>query len=228
MHNNNISHVAFILDGNNRWAKKNNLPKIDGYKRGFENIIKIVDHSLYLKLSNLTLFTLSTENFNRPSLDVIYEIIYGNFSKLFDNLVNKKNIKINIFGSKKNLPKKILDIFSKVENINTNNQTLNLNIAFNYGFKDEIKEVLKKFKLNSENIDLENSSEIKNLFSLKTIEDPDILIRTGGYKRLSNFIMYNLTYTELFFTETLWPEFTSKEFDKIITKFKLINRKYGL
>ena len=126
MHNNNISHVAFILDGNNRWAKKNNLPKIDGYKRGFENIIKIVDHSLYLKLSNLTLFTLSTENFNRPSLDVIYEIIYGNFSKLFDNLVNKKNIKINIFGSKKNLPKKILDIFSKVENINTNNQTLNL------------------------------------------------------------------------------------------------------
>ncbi len=228
MGNNKLSHIAFILDGNKRWAEKNNYSKVEGYKKGFENIKKIVDHTLSLQISNLTLFTLSSENFNRPSLNIIYEIIYNNFSKLFDDLVNKKNIKIKIFGSRKNLPKKIIDIFYEAENFRTNNNSLNLNIAFNYGFKDEVKEVLKKFKKKFNTLNLENELEVKELFSLGLIDDPDILIRTGGYKRLSNFIMYNLTYTELFFTNTLWPEFSINEYDNIIKDYTNISRKYGL
>ena len=228
MGNNKLSHIAFILDGNKRWAEKNNYSKVEGYKKGFENIKKIVDHTLSLKISNLTLFTLSSENFNRPSLAIIYEIIYNNFSKLFDDLVTKKNIKIKIFGSRKNLPKKIIDIFYEAENFHSTSNSLNLNIAFNYGFKDEITQVLKEFKKKINTLNLENELEIKELFSLGLIDDPDILIRTGGYKRLSNFIMYNLTYTELFFTNTLWPEFSINEYDNIIKDYTNISRKYGL
>ena len=121
---------------------------------------------------------------------------------------------------------KITQIFKKAETIKDNN-ALNLNIAFNYGFKEEIKWFLKNIK-NKNNIDINNTKEINNLFFLGPFPDPDILIRTGGYKRLSNFIMYNLTYTELFFSDTLWPDFSIEEFDKIIHKYYNISRKYGL
>ena len=228
MSKNKLTHVALILDGNNRWAKENNLQKINGYKAGFENIKKIIIHSLSKNISDLTLFTLSSENFQRPSMSILYELIYSNFSDLFDELINKKNIKIKIFGSRNNLPKKIIDIFQQTEKMSQNNKALNLNIAFNYGFKDEIKEVLKKYKKNIDNINIDNEKEIRDLFFLKSFSDPDILIRTGGYKRLSNFIMFNLTYTEFFFSNTLWPEFSIKEFDGILDEYANINRKYGL
>ena len=228
MTNNKLSHVALILDGNKRWAKKNSLPSIQGYKQGFDNIKNLVEYSLSLNINDLTLFTLSSENFNRPSLDLIYEIIYSNFTKLIDELITKKNIKIKIIGSRKNLPKKIINIFNEVEKISFKNSSLNLNLAFNYGFKEEIKEVLINYRNNIDKIDLDSNDDISNLFYLGLSSDPDLLIRTGGYKRLSNFIMYNLTYTELYFTDTLWPEFTSHEFENIINQYKKITRKYGL
>ena len=205
---NKLEHIAFILDGNKRWAKKNNFSNFIGYSKGFENIKNLVSFSLNIKLKNLTLYALSSENFHRSSLDLIYDIIYKNFSKYFEDLVVDNGVKIKIFGSRKNLPNKILDIFDNIEKLSLNNNTLNLNIAFNYGFKDEIKKVLKKVKDNSLEIDLNNAQEIDKLFDIGKFPDPDILIRTGGYKRLSNFIMYNLTYTELFFTDTLWPDFS--------------------
>ena len=225
---NNLEHIAFILDGNKRWAKKNNFSNFIGYSKGFENIRNLVNFSLNIKLKNLTLYALSSENFHRSSLYLIYDIIYKNFSKYFNDLVVDNGVKIKIFGSRKNLPKKILDIFENIENLSLNNNALNLNIAFNYGFKNEIKKVLNRVKDNSLKINLNNQQEIDNLFDIGAFPDPDILIRTGGYKRLSNFIMYNLTYTELFFTDTLWPEFSEKEFKDIITKFSNISRKYGL
>ena len=228
MPKNKLSHVALILDGNKRWAKNNKLPSIQGYKKGFDNIKNLVEYSLSLNISNLTLFTLSSENFNRPSLDLIYEIIYNNFSKLIDELITKQNVKINIIGSRNNLPNKIKNIFNDVEKISLNNNSLNLNLAFNYGFKDEIKDVLNKFKSQLNKINLNSNNDIKKLFYLGSNPDPDLLIRTGGYKRLSNFIMFNLTYTELYFTDTLWPEFTNEEFNKIINEYTKINRKYGL
>ena len=225
---NNLSHIAFILDGNKRWAKKNKLSNLDGYKAGFEKIKIIVDHCYNKNILNLTLFALSSENFKRPSINILYEIIYNNFSNLIDDLTEKKDIKINIFGNKDNLPSKILKIFERAENLTKNNKSLNLNIAFNYGFRDEIKYVLENFKNNFETFNLEDSNKIRSLFYLGNIPDPDILIRTGGYQRLSNFIMYNLTYTEMFFSETLWPDFTSDELDQIIDKFVNIKRTYGL
>mgnify|MGYP001275242530 CR=1 FL=1 len=225
---NNLSHIALILDGNKRWAKKNNYSNLYGYTKGFENIRNLVKYSLSKNISHLTIFALSSENFNRSSIQIIYDIIYQNFSKNFTDLVKDKGVKIKIFGSRKNLPNKIIDIFENIEKNSSYNKNLNLNIAFNYGFKEEIKNIFKKITKKDVNINIDNEKEIKSLFYIGGIPDPDILIRTGGHKRLSNFIMYNLTYTELFFTETLWPDFSEKEFDNIINKYLRINRKYGL
>ena len=225
---NTLNHIALILDGNKRWAKKNKLSKIAGYNTGFKKIQEIVNFSLNIKLKNLTLFTLSSENFYRPSVNIIYDIIYNNFSKLLDDLIRKNNIKIKIFGKRDNLPEKIKEIFNEAEKLTNKNTNLNLNLAFNYGFKDEIKQVLLNFKNNLNNINLDNDKDINSLFYLGNLPDPDLLIRTGGYKRISNFIMYNLTYSELFFTKTLWPEFNLKEFEQIIDDYYKINRKYGL
>ena len=223
---NNLDHIAFILDGNKRWAKKNNYTNLYGYTKGFENIKKIVSFSLYKNIKNITIFALSSENFNRSSINIIYDIIYENFTKIFTELIKEKGVKIKIFGSRNNLPDKILGIFEKIERTSLNNNKLNLNIAFNYGFKEEIKNVLKRSINNKININ--NQNEIDNLFYLGPCPDPDILIRTGGHKRLSNFIMYNLTYTEFFFTDTLWPDFSENELDSIIDRYKKIDRKYGL
>ena len=225
---NKLNHIALILDGNKRWAKKNNLSNLNGYIKGFENIKNLVTFTLSKKISYLTIFTLSSENFNRSSINIIYDIIYDNFSKTFNDLVKEKGVKIKIFGSRKNLPNKILEIFQNIEETSFNNQNLVLNIAFNYGFKNEIKHILKNIINKDVNIKLDTEKDINNLFFLGSLPDPDLLIRTGGHKRLSNFIMYNLTYTELFFTETLWPDFSEKEFNSIINQYSVIDRKYGL
>ena len=226
--NNKLEHIALILDGNKRWAKKNNFSNVIGYKTGFENIKNLVKSSLSIKVSYLTIFALSSENFNRSSLNIIYEIIYDNFSQTFKELIEEKGVRIKIIGSRLDLPKKILKIFETLEDKSSNNKNLNLNIAFNYGFKNEVKNIFKKIKSNSTNINLESENDFKQLFFLGPYPDPDLLIRTGGYQRLSNFIMYNLTYTELFFTKTLWPDFGEKEFKSIINDYYKINRKYGL
>ena len=225
---NKLNHIALILDGNKRWAKKNNLSNINGYTKGFENIKNLVTYSLSKKISNLTLFTLSSENFKRSSINLIYDIIYNNFTKTFSELIEDKGVNVKIFGSRKNLPKKILEIFDRIEKASSNNKKLNLNIAFNYGFKEEIKNILQKVKENNTEFNLDNEKEIDKLFHIGFLPDPDLLIRTGGYQRLSNFIMYNLTYTELFFTETLWPDFSTNEYQSIIDKYYKIKRKYGL
>ena len=224
---NNLNHIALILDGNKRWAKKNNFTSAYGYTKGFENIRNLINFSLSINLSHLTIFALSSENFKRTSINIIYDIIYENFSKIFEEIVLDNDVKIKIFGSRNNLPKKIIDIFDKIEKNSSQNKSLELNIAFNYGFKNEIKHVLDKVRKFS-NVNINDSSEIQKLFYLESQPDPDLLIRTGGYKRLSNFIMFNLTYTELFFTDTLWPEFTEEEFKSIIKDYSNIKRKYGL
>ena len=228
MTNNNLCHLSLILDGNKRWAKKNKLNNINGYTKGFENIKNLVNFSLSENISYLTIFALSSENFKRSSINLIYEIIYKNFDRLINELARNKGVRIKIFGFRDNLPSKLINIFDKAENISKDNKSLNLNIAFNYGFKEEIKMALEKYKKNSLNYNIKNESDIKKLFFLSNSPDPDLLIRTGGHQRLSNFIMYNLTYTELFFTDTLWPDFNEVELKTIINKFKLIDRKYGL
>ena len=227
MPNNNLEHIAFILDGNKRWAKKNNINLKRAYKKGLENISDLILDCINIKIKYLTLFTLSSENIERQSVINIFQVIYEDFSFFFKKIIEEKKVKIKIIGSKLNLPKKILKLIEHCESETRNNNQLILNLAFNYGFKNEIQQVLQKVKDNS-SIKLTRSEDIKKLFLLGNIKDPDLLIRTGGEKRLSNFIMYNLTYTEIFFIDTLWPDFKFEELKKIITKYNTINRTYGL
>ncbi len=227
MLNNKLEHVAFILDGNKRWAKKNNISIKEAYREGLNNITKLINNSLKLKLKYLTLFTLSSENIYRSSINNIYQIIYDDFAFFFEKIIKEKKVSIKIIGSKENIPIKIIELINYCEDKTKENNFLYLNLAFNYGFKDEIRQVLNKI-LNNKNLKLNNEIDIKKLFLLGNIPDPDLLIRTGGEKRLSNFIMYNLTYTEIFFINDLWPEFDNKKFLKIIDEYKTITRRYGL
>jgi len=225
--NNNLDHIAFILDGNKRWAKKNNINLKSAYKKGLENISELIINCINIKIKYLTLFTLSSENIKRQSINNIFQVIYEDFSFFFDKIIEEKKVKIKVIGSKLNLPIKILKLIEHCEYQTQNNNQLILNLAFNYGFKNEIQQVLQKIKDNL-SIKLTNSEDIKKLFLLGDIKDPDLLIRTGGEKRLSNFIMYNLTYTEIFFIDTLWPDFKFEELKLIINKYSTITRTYGL
>ena len=227
MPNNSLEHIAFILDGNKRWAKNNKINLKNAYKKGLENISELVSNCLELKLKYLTLFTLSSENIQRQSVTNIFQVIYDDFSFFFEKIIAEKKVKIKIIGSKLNLPTKILKLIEHCEYETKYNNQLMLNLAFNYGFKNEIQQVLQKIKDDS-SIKLTSSEEIKKLFLLGNTKDPDLLIRTGGEKRLSNFIMYNLTYTEIFFIDTLWPDFKFEELKILITKYNTINRTYGL
>jgi undecaprenyl diphosphate synthase len=225
---NNLEHIAFILDGNKRWSKINNISLKNSYKEGLKNINNIIKYCLELKVSYLTLFTLSSENIKRNTVGNIFQVIYDDFAYFFDKIIDEKKVRIKIIGSKKHLPKKIIDLIKSCEENTKNNLGLNLNLAFNYGFKNEIKEVLIKYLEFNKKINVQKDADIKKLFLLGEIPDPDILIRSGGEKRLSNFIMYNLTYTEIFFIDTLWPDFSKKELLGIINNYKTIKRRYGL
>ena len=224
----NVKHIALILDGNKRWSKKQQVSLLKAYKKGFDNIELLIKTCLELGIPNLTLFTLSSENINRNSINNIYKIIYEYFNLFLNKLIHEKKIKIKVIGRRENLPKKIITMIENSEKLTCENKIINLNLAFNYGFKNEIQDVLKKIKLNNSDIDLENDKEIKKLFYLGNSPDPEILIRTGGNKRLSNFILYNLTYTELFFTNSLWPEFNKSELIDILDEYKSVVRNYGL
>ena len=229
MKKNKLKHICFILDGNKRWAKKNNLNQLDGYKKGIDKIYEIIKYCYDNDIEYVTLYLLSTENVNRKNNNSFFKLA----NKSFEGFVKKINkigkIKMNIIGENKNLPKNILDLIKEfpLKQKNDFNQTINL--AFNYGFIDELKSVIKKtneFALeNKINVDEVN---IENFFYLKNQPDPDILIRTGGYNRISNFILKNLIYTELYFIETLWPDLKLSQIKNIILKYNKINRKYGL
>ena len=224
---NSLEHIALILDGNKRWAKKNNINLKNAYKKGLENISDLIVSCIDIKLKYLTLFTLSSENIQRQSVSSIFQVIYDDFSFFFDKIIAEKKVKIKIIGSKLNLPNKIKNLIDHCEFETKNNNKLVLNLAFNYGFKNEIQQVLKKIKYDL-SINVDSHEDIKKLFLLGNIKDPDLLIRTGGEKRLSNFIMYNLTYTEIFFIDTLWPDFNFDELKTIVNKFNTIKRNYGL
>ena len=227
MPNHKLEHIAFILDGNKRWAKKNNINLKNAYKKGLENISDLVVNCLDIELKYLTLFTLSSENIKRQSVNNIFQVIYDDFSFFFEKIIKEQKIKIKIIGSKQNLPTKILKLINHCEHETKNNKSLILNLAFNYGFKNEIHDVLKKIK-DDTSISISTDEDINKLFFLGNIQDPDLLIRTGGEKRLSNFIMYNLTYTEIFFIDTLWPDFKFEELKNIISEYHNIKRTYGL
>ena len=228
MNNKNPKHIAIILDGNKRWASKNNCSVMEGYNRGLDKIRIILQANLEKKIPYLTLFTLSSENLFRTSINNIFKIILNRFEKFLHEIIDENKIKIKIIGRRNNLPKKIINIINKCEDLTSKNKELTLNLAFNYGFKNEISNVIEKIIKSKKLINPQNLSEINDLFDLGNIPDPDILIRTGGHKRLSNFILYNLSYTEIFFIDTLWPDFSILEYNQIISEYYIIERNYGL
>ena len=212
------------MDGNQRWALINKKNKLEGYLAGLNNLKFIIDKCIEKKIKNLTVYALSSENIKRASSKIIFNLIIDKHKEFLKELLKNNIININIIGEKTNIPKDILNIFKSL--IKKKNPTINLNIVFNYGSLDEIVYIVNNFIINKNN--KINKNSVRSSMYLGNIPDPDILIRTGGYQRLSNFILLNLSYTELFFTNTLWPDFSHNELESILLKFSKVNRNYGL
>ena len=224
-----VSHVAFIMDGNLRWSKKNSFSAKIGYKKGLEKLKEVCDICLKNNIQFVTAYSLSTENIKRDNINIIYDLIFDQSTDIINYFINNHSIKVNIIGDKNYIPTKILEIFNNIENKTSNNKIMQLNLAFNYGSWNEIEECIKKIiDIYKENNNLKiNEKLIRDHLYTTMIPDPDILIRTGGFIRLSNFLLLQLKYTELFFTNTLWPDFNEIEFNEIINKYMKIERKYG-
>jgi len=221
---NKLNHVAFIMDGNGRWGLKHKKNRNLGHLEGVNTVKKIVDASIKLNIPIVTFYVFSSENWNRPAREIkyLFKLIYQYFKSELKNIV-KNNIKINIIGRNKKLPTKIKQILNKITKLTKNNNKIIVNLAINYGSKNEIIDSLKKIKLNKLNIN-ENSI---NKFLYTRLPFPDILIRTGGQKRLSNFMLWQLAYAELFFLEKLWPDFNKNDLKTILKKYYKIKRNFG-
>ena len=212
------------MDGNQRWALINKKNKLEGYLAGLNNLKFIIDKCIEKKIKYLTVYALSSENIKRTSSKIIFNLIRNKHKEFLKELLKNNIININIIGEKTNISKDILNIFKSL--IKKKNPTINLNIVFNYGSLDEIVYIVNNFIINKNK--KINKNSVRSSMYLGNIPDPDILIRTGGYQRLSNFILLNLSYTELFFTNTLWPDFSHNELESILLKFSKVNRNYGL
>ena len=218
---NQLNHIAIIMDGNGRWGKKRNRGRNYGHLKGVENVKKTVVTSIKLKIPILTFYVFSSENWRRPKNEISYlfKLIKKYFSDEMSS-VKKQGIKINIFGKLNKLSPELKKILKKTVYLTKNNKKIIVNLAINYGSKNEIVDAFKKTK----KISIKNLE--KNLFT-KNMPHPDILIRTGGHARLSNFMLWQLAYSELFFLKKLWPDFNSKDLKNVIIKYKKIKRNFG-
>ena len=221
---NPLSHVAIIMDGNGRWGLKHKNSRNKGHKAGLYTVEKIIKESIKQKIKYLTLYAFSTENWNRPKQEInyLFNLLENFLLKKIEDL-NKKNIKLNIIGIKK-FSKKLNKLITTSEKKTIKNTKLQINLALNYGSKSEIIDALKKINKNKEKV---NEKNLTKYLQTKDIPDPEILIRTGNTKRLSNFLLWQLAYTEIFFEKKLWPDFNENDYIKIITKFKKIKRNFG-
>ncbi len=221
---NPIKHVAIIMDGNGRWGLKKKKSRNYGHKIGLKTVEKVIKATLKNKIKFLTLYAFSTENWKRPKKEINFLFnLLENFLKNEINKLNEQKIRLYIIG-KKNFSKKLNNLLKYSEKKTLKNKRLQINLALNYGSKSELVESFKKInakknKINEKNISL-------NLFT-KNIPDPDILIRTGNTNRLSNFLLWQLAYSEIFFVKKLWPDFNENDYNKIINNFKKIKRNYG-
>ena len=221
---NSLNHVAIIMDGNGRWGLKYRNSRNAGHKAGLDTVERIIRETIKNKINFLTLFAFSTENWKRPKKEIHYL-----FNLLENFLINRieelhnKNIKLKIIGSKKFSPKlnRLLDYSEKKT---SKNNKLQINLALNYGSKLELINAFKKIIRNKKKI---NEKNLEKHLQTNNIPDPDILIRTGNTKRLSNFLLWQLAYTEIFFEKKLWPAFTEKDFKRIIKEYKNIKRNFG-
>ena len=222
---NSPAHVAIIMDGNGRWGIKKKKSRNYGHSEGVKVVEKIIEVAILNKIKYLTLYTFSTENWKRPKKEITF-LIYL-LEKYLDQQLNKlvkKEIKLKVIGNIDKFPSSLKNKLIEAEKITKNNVKIQVNVALNYGSKEEIINSVKKLskyklKINEKNI-------TKNLYT-SGIPDPEILIRTGNRQRLSNFLLWQLSYTEIFFIKKLWPDFNKDDFKHIISKFKMMRRNFG-
>ena len=220
---NKLNHVAFIMDGNGRWGKKKNRNRNSGHFAGVKTVKRVVESSIKFKIPVVTFYVFSTENWKRPKTEInfLFNLINSYFKSELENVV-KNGIKINIIGELNKLPKKLKAILKETVKKTKKNKKIYVNLALNYGSKNELINTFKKIKFKKI-----TENNVKNNLYTKNIPDPDVLIRTGGKKRLSNFMLWQLAYTELYFLDKLWPDFTPKDLNTIIKQFYKTKRNYG-
>ncbi len=221
---NPIKHVAIIMDGNGRWGKKRGKSRNYGHKAGLNTVEKIIKATIKNKIKYLTLYAFSTENWKRPKNEInfLFNLLENFLKNKIDDLHGKK-IKLKIIG-KKNFYKRLNNLLNFSESKTSRNSKLQINLALNYGSKKELVDAFKNIKKKRISINEHNISS--NLFT-KNIPDPDLLIRTGNTHRLSNFLLWQISYSEIFFEKKLWPDFNEKDYNKIINKFKKTKRNFG-
>ena len=222
---NPVKHVAIIMDGNGRWGIKHKNSRNAGHRAGLNSVESIISECLKMNIKHLTLYTFSTENWKRPKKEIyfLFNLLENFLINKIDNLI-KRNIKLKFIGKINKLPIKLKKIIKNSELKTSKNSSLQVNVALNYGSKNELISSMKK--INKKKIKINENNIDNNLFT-KNIIDPDILIRTGNTQRLSNFMLWQLAYTEIFFEKKLWPDFKSNDFKKILNKFKSIKRNFG-
>ena len=222
---NPINHVAIIMDGNGRWGLKHKNSRNAGHKAGLKAIENIIKESLRQKVKYLTLYTFSTENWKRPKQEIqfLFQLL-ENFLENKIKILEKNKIKLKIIGEKKVFSKKIKYLLNKTESKTSKNNIMQINLALNYGSKSELINAVKKMIKKKSKI---NEQNIKNNLYTTNIPDPELLIRTGNTKRLSNFLLWQIAYTEIFFEKKLWPDFTKHDFKKILNNFRKLKRNFG-
>ena len=222
---NPIKHVAIIMDGNGRWGVKNKGSRNLGHRAGLNTIEKIIKETLKQKIKYLTLYTFSTENWKRPDKEISFLFtLLENFLSMKIHKLVKNQIKLKIIGNKKRFSKKLQKLLNISEKKTKHNKKLQINLALNYGSKEELLNAVKLIKKNKKEISEEN---IQNYLYTKDIPNPDLLIRTGNTQRLSNFLLWQIAYTEIFFEKKLWPDFKEKDYINILNKFKILKRNFG-
>ena len=222
---NSPEHVAIIMDGNGRWGIKKKKSRNFGHSQGVKTVEKIIEEAIYNKVRYLTLYTFSTENWKRPKNEITF-LIYL-LEKYIDQKLDKfikKNIKLKIIGNINKFPNSLKSKLINAEKLTKNKDKIQINIALNYGSKEEIIHSVKKLINSSISI---NENNISKYLYTKNIPDPEILIRTGDRHRLSNFLLWQASYSEIFFVKKLWPDFTKKDFREIILRFKRMRRNFG-
>ena len=218
-------HIAIIMDGNGRWGLKKKNSRNYGHKKGLETVGNIINASIEKNIKYLTLFIFSTENWKRPlnEINYLFKLLDYYLDKEINNLLKNK-IKIKVIGNISPLPKHLKSKIKNVINLTKENKKIQINMALNYGSRQEIINSFKKIK--KKNLAINENNIEKNLYTYG-VPNPDLLIRTGNTNRISNFLMWQLTYTEIFFVKKMWPEFNKNDFYKIINQYEKINRNFG-
>jgi len=226
------NHIAIIMDGNGRWARKRGLRREKGHQAGKKSVKKIIESCIELGIKYLTLYAFSTENWNRPKIEIdfLMQLLFLSLNDEFENL-NKNNIKFDTIGNLERLPKKISNYLEKVKLETNENSTLTLTLALSYGSRNELIDAMKEISLKVKNniISSKNIDEtvINNHLYTRNLPDVDLLIRTSGEKRISNFLLWQIAYSELYFTEKLWPDFEKKDLYKALISYQNRERRFG-